>query len=378
MTTGNKGNGQNHGNSLHAPPLPTLPFDLVTEILCWLPVKHLIQLRRVCKSWNSLISDDSKFAKRHLRLSISNQDHHHLILTPKATSDEFVLYDYRLSSIFSSESTPSVSQLWFPFIPIINGDSFGGFSTCHGIFCFGIDGSLALLCNPSIGKLKLLPPLKNICNLKTSYTLVYDPFIDNYKIIALSYNHTVNVHTLGTDYWKRIQDVPYHYHIHGLGILVGVFVGGTVNWLAYDSCSSSWVIVSLDLEKESYRRLLQPLEQFDPNIVFGELRGCLCILSSHHNLSDIWIMKEYGNEQSWTKLLSVPQTETHHGFLYPYTKPVYISEDDQVMLKRPEMGGFDLVVYDSITNTLKTLEIENLDGWMEPNIYVESLISPSC
>jgi len=24
------------------------------------------------------------------------------------------------------------------------------------------------------------------------------------------------------------------------------------------------------------------------------------------------------------------------------------------------------------------LEIENLDGWMEPNIYVESLISPSC
>lgn len=42
------------------------------------------------------------------------------------------------------------------------------------------------------------------------------------------------------------------------------------------------------------------------------------------------------------------------------------------------MGGFDLVVYDSITNTLKTIEIEILNGWMEPNIYVESLITPSC
>ncbi|MCI54852.1 F-box/kelch-repeat protein, partial [Trifolium medium] len=51
-----------------APALPTLPFDLVSEILCRLPVKLLLQLRCLCKSLNSLISDP-KFAKKHLRLS---------------------------------------------------------------------------------------------------------------------------------------------------------------------------------------------------------------------------------------------------------------------------------------------------------------------
>ncbi|AES68695.1 hypothetical protein MTR_3g013780 [Medicago truncatula] len=33
---------------LHESPLPTLPFDVILEILCRLPVK----LQCVCKSWN--------------------------------------------------------------------------------------------------------------------------------------------------------------------------------------------------------------------------------------------------------------------------------------------------------------------------------------
>ncbi|MCI27031.1 F-box/kelch-repeat protein, partial [Trifolium medium] len=46
-------------------PLPTLPFDLIGEILCRLPVKLLLQFQCVCKFWKSLISDPS-FAKKHL------------------------------------------------------------------------------------------------------------------------------------------------------------------------------------------------------------------------------------------------------------------------------------------------------------------------
>jgi hypothetical protein len=50
---------------LALPPLPTLPLDLVEQIICRLSVKLLCQLRCVCKSWNSLILD-KKFAKKHL------------------------------------------------------------------------------------------------------------------------------------------------------------------------------------------------------------------------------------------------------------------------------------------------------------------------
>ncbi|AES62933.2 F-box protein interaction domain protein [Medicago truncatula] len=246
------------------------------------------------------------------------------------------------------------------------------------MLCFGIDESLALLCNPSIRKFKILPPLQNQnpyrSYLQTFYTLVYDRFTDNYKVITVSFckKVEVNTHTLGTDYWKRIQDIPYQCFIQGLG----VFVSDTVNWLAYDICSSLWHIVSLDLNKESYRKLLQPLynERLNTSITLEVLRDCLCILSHGDKFSDIWIMKEYGNEESWTKLFSIPYMEGR-GFL-GYCQSVYISEDDQVLMQFLKMGKFSLLVYDSKNDTLKIPEIQNVNGRMTPNTYIESLISP--
>ncbi|MCI06606.1 F-box/kelch-repeat protein, partial [Trifolium medium] len=58
-------------------PLPTLPFDLIAEILCRLPVKLLLPLQRDCKSWKSLISDPN-FAKKYLRKSTPR---HHLMIS---------------------------------------------------------------------------------------------------------------------------------------------------------------------------------------------------------------------------------------------------------------------------------------------------------
>lgn len=87
-------------------------------------------------------------------------------------------------------------------------------------------------------------------------------------------------------------------------------------------------------------------------------------------------MKEYGNEQSWNKLLSVPKMGGYPCFRGAYTKILYISEDDQVLLQFMKIREYGLVVYDPRNYTFKTLEIQNISGWMEPNIYVESLISP--
>ncbi|KAK7245809.1 hypothetical protein RIF29_40660 [Crotalaria pallida] len=52
-------------NSPHAA-LPTLPIELIIEILARLPMKFLMQFKCVCKSWETLISRDPKFAKKHL------------------------------------------------------------------------------------------------------------------------------------------------------------------------------------------------------------------------------------------------------------------------------------------------------------------------
>jgi len=154
-------------------------------------------------------------------------------------------------------------------------------------------------------------------------------------------------------------------------------VSDTVNWLVYDYPRCAMIIVSLDLENGLY--YIKSFLTLPGNLItFGVLRDCLCIFSNSDKFSDVWIMKEYGNGQSWTKLLSVPQM----GNPYIYTKPLYISEDDQVLMYFRKMRKFSLAVYDSINGTFKIIEVQNnIHDLMMPaictlEVHVESLISP--
>ncbi|GAU12195.1 hypothetical protein TSUD_01620 [Trifolium subterraneum] len=355
-------------NSVQAP--RHIPFDLAEDILFRLPVKQLLQLSCVCKSWNSLISHDSKFAKKHLRFSIFS---HHLSLL---SSREFRLWKSPISSFFSSEAAASTDSFSHPLIKHIK--AYEVVSTCDGILCFRIDGSLALLCNPSIRKFNLLPPLINPY-FEPAYTLVYDRFIDNYKIIALSScchdknKRQVHVHTLGTKYWRKIQDFPNHYSCR---VGQGIFVSDRVNWLVSDTHNGlSTAIVTLDLEKESYQELLHPPddELSFPINCLGALRDWLCIFSHSRKFCDIWVMKKYGNEDSWTKLLRVPYIgETYFCSLI---QPLYIDEDNRMLMRIVNTRNSSLAVYDSKNN--KTHDIQNdIPTWAVPKVYVESLISP--
>ncbi|XP_058732400.1 F-box/kelch-repeat protein At3g23880-like [Vicia villosa] len=349
------------------------PFDLVEEILCRVSVKQLIQLRCVCKSWNSLISQNSNFANKHLRLSTSNQSRHHLFLK----CCQFVNFQSPVSTFFTS-TDPTMSRYSLRQI-LKKGESDrdgGGYvSTCDGILCYKIDTCSAILFNPSIRKFILLPPLKHKIN--AFYTLVYDRFINNYKVIVL-YHNEVYVLTLGTNYWTRIQDFPTHDQL--LASSTGIFVNDSVNWL------TSHFIVSLHLKKESYQNLSLPVSLPVSNVGFrsscfdtlGTWKGCLSLLiPMRDTFSDFWIMKEFGKENSWTKLLSIPYMQ-EWGF-FRYTKMLYISEDDQVLLEIFMCRKFKymLVVYDSINNTFNFPEFQNkIHPITMPEVYVESLISP--
>ena len=349
--------------------LPTLPFEIVAEILSRLPVKLLMQLQSVCKSWNSLISD-SKFAKNHLRVSTTR---HRLVLTFINTSRKLSITDYPLSSVFT-DVTATATQLNYPLNDRNRFDVIVG--SCHGILCFALDQRFALLWNPSIRKFSKLPSL-DIPKREGSYTIYgfgYDHFSDSYKVVAVNcfesdsngskvYKTEVKVYTLGTDCWRRIQDFPSGVPFDGSG----TFVSGTINWFA-----AKWIIVSFDLEKETYQELLQPDYGAVTvvSVTLGVLRDCLCILAHSDTFSDVWLMKEYGNKDSWAKLFCVPYIG-HVGSCL-YTKALYLTDDDQVLLKYQA----ELVVYNSRDGTFKTLEIQNINRWMVPEVYQESLISP--
>jgi F-box interacting protein len=182
-----------------------------------------------------------------------------------------------------------------------------------------------------------------------------------------------NVYTIGTNYWRSIQaDFPPPVP---LPHTCSTFVSGTINWFSIDNISTQVIIVSLDLETESYRELLQPddgvMDVVSPTL--HVLMDCLCISyhNHNHNFLDVWLMKEYGNEDSWTKLFRVPNMGDVSSF--PYTRALHVYEDDIVLLQ-----GFQLLlgVYNSRDGTFQTLEIQNTDSRMVPQVYQESLISP--
>lgn len=77
-------------------------------------------------------------------------------------------------------------------------------------------------------------------------------------------------------------------------------------------------ILSLDLEKESYQQLFLPDSENENdwwrwNLSVLMLRDCLCVYGTSDMFLNVWIMKEYGNQESWTKLYSVPKMQ-HRGF----------------------------------------------------------------
>ncbi|XP_050882531.1 F-box/kelch-repeat protein At3g23880 [Lathyrus oleraceus] len=357
--------------------LPTLPLDLVVEILSRLPVKFLLQSRSVCKLWNSLISD-SKFSYKHLGLSTTHRINSVYYSYSRC---RYIFESYTLDSIFSNIYT-NVRQV--EFAP-------SGFeedcrpycansivASCNGILCLALFDSICfvIMWNPSIRKFNELPYIENPkVPYFTSYGFGYDLVSNVYKVVVVFWcsgvKTVVKIHTLGTDFWKSVEAFPFRCVPLGRS---GIFVSGTINWLPLKDGRVRSFVVSFDLRTESYRRILQPdygkLKPDAEQLSLGVLRDCLCLVSHH----DVWIMKEFGNKESWTKLFT-----NSYDSCYYLTKAIYMFEDDQVLLEASYSGVKKLILRDpKKIETIKFINFKNertLDS--SPEVCVESLISPS-
>jgi F-box interacting protein len=222
--------------------------------------------------------------------------------------------------------------------------------------------------------------IEKLCLLDREYKIIASTcfsFCDNNeKQVIVS----ISIHTLGTDYWRNVkEDFPCHYYY--FFNQPGVFSNENVNWLAtaYDD-PSLHVIVSFNLKKETYQKSFH-CKQFGTKLTLGVLGDCLCIVSDdNHNFFDVWIMEEYGNEKSWTKLLKIPHT-TDYGSYCSSTKVLYVSKDGQVLMECRSMKTqkVSLAVYNSVNKTFKISKIQNnISGHIIlSRVDVESLILSS-
>ncbi|CAI8596281.1 unnamed protein product [Vicia faba] len=158
----------------------------------------------------------------------------------------------------------------------------------------------------------------------------------------------------------------------------GKHVSGTINWLAFlrGHHSDPLFIVSFDLDKESYQKVFLPgeINVFNLTLTLSVLRDCLCIIYDH----DVWVMKEYGIKESWSKLFNLSYMQDPIKTSIS-TKVLYIFEDDNVLLEFSyhvhEKKKY--ILYDSKNGTFKNAAFRNAVMFQHTlQVCVESLISP--
>ncbi|XP_058739603.1 F-box/kelch-repeat protein At3g23880-like [Vicia villosa] len=329
--------------------LPILPDEIMAEVLSFLSVKTLIQMKCVSKFFNSLISDPT-FIKMHLRRSARNPQL--TIVSGNSVAD----FRFGTLPINSFLENPLITVPEKPFHPLLDTVHYWLVGSCNRLLCFAHYDSFTdsyrdcwlNFYNPATNALSnKLGHFKDYCKHRfffSRYAFGYDCLTDNYKVAALrviggveeigdtetQLRTEVRVFSVADNVWRDIQDFP-------IGPLLltlpsenhGVYLNGNLNWLALRNCYSAdrfyhsnditldqFVIISLDLGAERHVELMPPrgLEEvplIEPTISVLTDSLCFC-----HDFKQtclvIWQMKEFGVGESWTQLYRINYQNLQH------------------------------------------------------------------
>ncbi|MED6197251.1 hypothetical protein PIB30_054935 [Stylosanthes scabra] len=368
-----------------------LPEELVAEILVRLPVSCLVKLKSVCRSWRALISS-SQFAKSHLQRSIPIP--HFAYTFPVAPKQK----DRRIG-IFSAES-----PFHNPITKVIS------FSVGTGLMLFDIIGSAnGLLCLLHLNYVACRAKLWNPCTRMESEWLNidgdlskngfgYDHVHDKYKLFGevspkSGSRFSSRICTLGEDSnsWRTIKDNPIKTVDYKANYKATFVPGnGALNWVS----NGGAVIISLDLAKESYGEFSVPCHENQRGSGYGPklsvLKNCLALCYDHKKTHwAVWLMKEYGKEESWTLVaMIIHSCEIDRSFIpmYLLLKEEGDGEQDLLLARCPPNkivscnlndASLNFPVFDTTSDGLLDYPLSQDTSLRCFQIFHQTLVSPS-
>ncbi|KAL3624743.1 hypothetical protein CASFOL_031411 [Castilleja foliolosa] len=134
-------------------------------------------------------------------------------------------------------------------------------------------------------------------------------------------------------------------------------------------------IIAFDLGSEKYRQmpLPPPLEEryIPVKRYLSVLDGCLVLSDYSHadsrdderELYDVWVMKDYGVEDSWIKLFSLEDEDCFFccfEFGRDLRPLAYMKDKTQILLQHTLYCGF--LIFDVKSNSIKRVDIHDLTG----------------
>lgn len=386
-------------------------MDLITDIFAKLPPKSLVRFKSLSKPCRSLI-DDPDFVQAHLRNS--SQTHSNLNLILKSLH----LYTAELDRLDAAVSLDYPDDFTCP------AEAFG---TCDGLIALRYSEKNLALLNPSARDMLKLPvspidtPGDDCRPGYVFYGFGKDLKSNDYKIVRMVqfkstaarnhnndggdgeeeeeneeeeegggggfanslFDYEVKVFSVKNRSWHKIRDLPrylrylfeFFFHLlHRRGY--GVFANGVVHWVLpprIELMELRYNIIGFDLSAEKFVKLPQP-EYQDRNFLLdvGVLEGNLCAVCNYNqDCVDVWIMREYGVKESWTKLLSIQTTKSISSI--QVLRPLaYSKEHDKILL---EVNSGRLVWYDIGAKRIRRVKLSGAPDTFHSDVYVGSLVA---
>ncbi|XP_021753393.1 F-box protein CPR30-like [Chenopodium quinoa] len=372
------------------------PTEIITEILSRLPVNSLLRFKSVCKFWNSLIKSPN-FIKTHLNQTlISNFDRY--LLKSSADSSFFI------SKLDLHNNQFSFSGLDHP----LEYEEVELFGSCNGVICISDYAIIdVFLFNPLTKSYRKLP-VKRIPNPERDFVLFgfgYDSKNDDYKVLRILQGYSyrkccydeVQLYSLNNKSWKSVQGIPHPYYLpfadcHGVLVNEVLHYIVSSDELELQQCK---MIAGFDLRTESFSLIDCPIHDEKTKTYWDflefhlrELGGCLsvvvayltrdyaCMMPILHNRelerADLWIMKEYGNNESWVKLFSVCKLPNIRRFV-GFTPVVYSKDGRQILIV---MDCLEAGWYDLESGKFEKVTVRGLpDTYFDTGYFVGSLVS---
>ncbi|XP_047949599.1 F-box protein At3g07870-like [Salvia hispanica] len=316
-----------------------LPEELTREILVKLPIKSVLRFKGVCKSWRDLI-EGVDFVKSY---------------TPKPClvfycSDTYAVCDVEAFEPLFEFRMFARNRYGNTVHYCIVADSINGLLLVKEIAY----NNMLFVCNPITRECVRLPPLPTYCCI---VGFGVSKLSGKYKILYGDKFGSCHVCTLGEASWRSISKAS-----PGRPLLdrnIASFSNGNLHWLASDSQKKNF-ICCFDLETELFTSFSLPPRVYGSNklreyrLCILEGRLCLCDTFDRYNIV-IWLMSNYGDENSWVKKFV---------FCQRVNKPSWLHNIDSLQLVRPikVLANGDLLFRNNRLYTYSK-ESETLASW---------------
>ncbi|XP_057452962.1 F-box protein CPR1-like [Lotus japonicus] len=156
------------------------------------------------------------------------------------------------------------------------------------------------------------------------YGFWYDTSADDYLVILIAmyrYGSTdckthIEIFSFKTNSWNQIQGFKFPYWTTKFD-QAGLLLNGALHWLVFSRDTEDHVIIAFDLKQMSLLEIPIPLDDIDMELksisrqyYLRVLGDCLCLCYPGQYIWDvaaeIWIMKYYKVQSSWTKSFVLP------------------------------------------------------------------------